>query len=780
MHATAAPARRLRFAGARAPIELVWDVHGFVHVFAASVEDAYAGFGWAAGYERLWQIHLTTLYATATAASVLGPRFAAQDALIAALDVPGRRQPPTTCAGDALAEAFLSGLNAYVDQLETLPAEFTLAGTTARHYTLADLVARHRFASYHQHKPIMEKLVLARLMAAHGTQRWQHLISALTADDLALVRELAPLYARLDLGLAPLLQPLARRFSGSNNWAVRGSRSASGMPLLASDPHQAHSLPNTFLVAHLSAPGFDVMGASFPGTPTFIIGHTRHIAWGLTTGFVDNTDLYIEKLDVAGVHSLHDGEWRPLRRFDVQVARKGMAPLNIPVACSPHGPLLEPLLAACELGGQRDDTHATAIRWSIGETATAAGALARMPLARNVDEFGAALFEGDVTPLVNNLICVDDNDGMARWVAATLPQRHAVSGALPLPGWDSRYDFPLSRAADLCFDRNTPVGALVTANNDTLGPRTPFPIHNFPVVSARADRITELLGKRNDWHLHDFAAMQLDVVDVHARTHVPLLVELLTEAGSDSARLLAALLRDWRDFATTADAIGPTVWQALADSRWQLHFLRTALLADGLDAQPLADLPLAPMLNRWQARDLLRADGAFAHQRPLLVQVLGKAADGIVARLRAKLGDDASQWRYGRTHRIAFAHSQRARHAEFAAVAVGPFDIGGSPNTLNMASHLPDPTGEGLWQVVHGPVFRFVVDLADPTTSHWVMAGGNSARPDSGFTRNQFDPWLQGQLLTVSLLRPTTDESVAARVVLAASADTAGGKPAPV
>ena len=809
-----------RIPGLGKPLQIVWDRHGFVHVFAGSVEDAYAGLGYAAGYDRLWQIHLSTLYATGTAASVLGRRFVAQDALVRTLDVPGTRTARAACDGDAIAAAYLHGLNAYVAGLDVVPAEFVIAGTQPRPFTLDHVAARHRFTSYHQHKPFMEKLVLARLMAAHGPAHWQGHVSRFTSDDLALAQTLREPYSRLSLALGPLMQPLAKAFagsadashgpgfggpvggalgapfgalfgeacdgptdgaidgvggfvaddfdaapmSGSNNWAVRAARSASGKPLLATDPHQPHSLPNTFMYAHLSASvggqPWDVMGATFPGVPYFMFGHTRDIAWGLTTGFVDTCDVYVERLNEAREQYQAGDGWRTLTRATTDIACRDAPSVSLPVALTHHGALLEPLLETLALAAPRTDEYRTALRWSSGEAPTPGGALTRLPLAKTVDEFGATLFDHGVTTLVNNIICVDRHDGIARWVAGTLPRRRGVSGVLPLPGWDAQYDFGVNEPAEMRFDYATPTGFCVTANNDTLGRQAPFPVHNYAATGARAERIAELVSARSDWTVAGFQAMQNDLVDAHARSHVPPFAALLATATGAEAQLAARLLQDWRDFDSGVNAIGPTVWHAFTDTRWPLRFMTAVLRQEGLAPDVLRDLPFAPGLNRWSVGDFLAPESAWRGHRDLLVAALRQAAVEVVARLRASLGPDPAQWHFGRAQHIAFWHSQR-KHAQFAGLQVGPVPLGGSPTTIAMATHLPSATdmpadASGtvpLWRVFHGPAFRMVVDMAQPLQSHWVIAGGNSARADSAHVADQFDRWLAGELISVPLGR---------------------------
>ncbi|MEE9254553.1 MAG: penicillin acylase family protein, partial [Pseudomonadales bacterium] len=606
-------------------------------------------------------------------------------------------------------------------------------------------------------------------MAQHGAARWKGHLRRFSAQDERLVDDLADAYRALDPAIAKLLFPDAKMpavpSSGSNNWAVRGERSASGMPMLATDPHQEFSIPNTFFYVHLSAPDFDVFGASFPGMPYFMMGHTRRIAWGLTTGFTDNYDVYIEALEspdstryrTAAGHADLDCREELVRVKDGD-------DLVLPVARTRHGPLFEPLLEALGLAAPRSDAYRTALQWTLGNCASSAGTLARLPLARNAREFGEYLFEDEVTPLVNNIICVDADNDLRRWIVATLPKRSGVTGVLPLPGWDGDYDFELSRASDMLVEHNPESGVAATANNDTMEERGEFPIHNYPAHSARADRIFELLDKKGVFTLREFQAMQLDLLDRRAAEIIPDVLELLAEVDDAAVVKGRELLAEW-DCCATPQSSAACVYYGLLNSRWHETFLKRALEAAKLDTSLLPVLRVcAGLASRWQIEDFLAEGSPWAAHRDLLRDAVASALRTVIARLCKELGEDTAQWQWGRINQIEFWHTLRGEKT-FEHLVAGPSPIGGSPNTLAMARHMGKGPGvqrdvdEPAYRTMHGPVFRMVVDLADPTHPAFVICGGNSARPQSRHLTDMFPLWLAGDYAVVRLERDEIDRS---------------------
>ncbi len=712
-----------------APFEICWDELGIPHIFASTVADAFRGMGYAAASERLWQIHLSTLYATGTAASVLGPRFTRQDLLHQAFNVPAHDLPESP--GDWIADAYLDGLNGYVSELDELPPEFRHAGTEPRTYTRHDIASRYRFTGWFQHKSWMNKIYLGKLMARHGTDQFRSLVHRFSDGDADEVEELRDALLMLDARAANLVLPDARIASGSNNWAIRSNLSASGAPMLAMDPHQAHTIPNTFFYAHLSAPGLNAFGASFPGVPYFMMGFNEHLAWGLTTGMIDTYDIYVEKQDT------------PLttRHYDITVA--GEEDGHFDIDESKHGPILESLTDALEITSPVDRQFTTALYWSMRDTPTSAGVLASLPLATTSEQLGGFLFENDVSPLVNNIICVDRDNDLRRFIAATLPKRQGVTGSVPLAGWRSDHEFEMTTASDLFVEHNPASGFALTANNDTLGEDV-FPIHTFPAHPARSARIRELLSDHvGGFSIADFEQMQLDLHDVKARETVPHIIDCLTRDSREIQRAVE-LLKNWDCRADVASQAA-SIYYLLLDRFWQIRFMYQIL-----DDRLLLSLAeVAGSVSMFDLGDFLAEDSPWSEHRGALESIICDAVQQIVEALDSEFGEICA---FGKLQSIAFQHSL-AKHPAWAHMKLEADALGGSGTTLAMAVHMPVGENSSRVNVVHGPVFRWIVDLADPKHVRFVLSGGNGGNADSPFIGDHFEHWVNGKYFDLSLVR---------------------------
>jgi penicillin amidase len=745
--------------GADGPFEIVWDKLGIPHVYASTVADAYRGMGYAAGYERLWQTHLSCAYANGEAAALLGERFVQQDAFQRGFNVHGGLTGLIESDGDWIADAYLEGLNAYVLSLDEIPPEFLHAGAVPRLFTRMDIAARYRFTSWFQHKSWTEKMVLGRLMATHGVDYFSNHVLHFSDEDRELINELNEPLRNLDPQIIKLAYPDVEvpDFSGSNNWAITGELSSSGKPILATDPHQPHSLPNAFFYVHLNAGSWDAFGAAFPGVPYFMMGYTADIAWGLTTGFIDCYDLFIEELD--GDRYKTQSGWKPLEIQEEIIEIKGQPSRSINIKKTHHGVLLEPFMNELGMSDSEINKYQTSLYWSLKDVPTSAGALASLPIAKSAEEFGEFLFENDVCPLVNNIICVDKNSQLERYIATTTPVRKGVTGSVPLAGWKDEYDFNLSTKDQLLVERNPKSGFSLTANNDTMGNEGDFYIHNFPTHNSRADRIRDLLSQKKKFSVKDFCEMQLDLLDLRSLDVLPDLISVLQESDDEDIKLAVDILKKWNSRASV-DSIGACLYYPFQDRFWQRKYMHTILEDDLVNLLPMA----APGLNRFDIDSFMAKEGPWSDHEELLKTLVQQQMKVVMNNVKKGLGDDHLKWRWGDLHQIAFKHRLN-KNDPWKNLKLGPDEIGGSPTTLGMAMHTgkgPGKTTEGEipCRVFHGPAYRLVVDLADPYHSKFVIAGGNGGRPESKFTMNQYNTWLEGSYYTLNLKRDELDEDL--------------------
>ena len=759
-----AQADTLRMDGLRAPVEIVRDRWGVSHVYAAGTHDLFFAQGYNAARDRLFQLEVWRRQATGTLAEVLGPREVARDRAARLFAFRGdlrrelRHYHPQ---GEEIVAAFVAGVNARVAETERnpalLPPEFALLGMRPGRWTPEVVVSRHngifgnlpqevtlaqavhragreRVESVHTFGPGDPRLVLDPAVDAS-------LLSAKVLEAYEAYR--APVRFRPDdVAPAHRAEPAP---DGSNNWVVAGSRTASGLPLLANDPHRAMQAPSLRYWVHLSAPGWNVIGGGEPTLPGVSIGHNEHGAWGLTIFAMDQEDLYVHELHPTRPDLYrYRGRWERMRVVRDTVRVKGAAPVPVELRYTRHGPVLHEDRAARR-------AYVLRAAWAEPGTAPYLASL-RMNQARSWEEFREACTYS-LAP-AENMVWADTAGTIGWQVAGIAPLRRGWSGLLPVPG-DGRYEWAgYLPVRDLPHDANPQAGFIATANENTVPAGYPHPeavglTWSSPV---RGERIREVLGARRGLSVHDMAALQHDELSLPARALVPLLARV--RAGDTLAERARGMLLGW-DHVLDAGSVPAAVYVA-----WERRVMRN--LRDLL--VPAEVRALLPSVELQRALALLAAPDARLGADPVAGRdaLLARSLEEAVAELRTRLGPDPGGWRYGqaRFKHVLLRHPLGAAvdSATRARLEVGPLPRGGSATTVNATGNADNQT--------HGASFRIVVDLADWDRSLGTNTPGQSGDPRSPHYRDLFEPWARGEYFPVLFSRARVEAAAEGRTVL--------------
>ena len=521
---------------------------------------------------------------------------------------------------------------------------------------------------------------------------------------------------------------------GSNSWAVFGTRSASGQPVLANDMHLRLSLPSVWYEAHLVTPEADVYGVTFPGAPLPVAAFTDHVAWGFTNTGADQIDHYRVTLDAARSRYRHGGEWRSLELLPDTVLVAGADPVLDTLRYTHWGPLLF-------------EDPPVAIRWTAHEPNQALRALHGMATARSAAAFERALRLWD-GPMQNVLFATRQGDVRIR-TAGLLPVRAGGSGAGLLDGdstageWTGFVPFDEMPAAD------TPSrGYLFSANQPPAGPEFPYYLGHDWRAAYRSFRIDSLLrgAERHSWG--DLQRYQADVHAVQPQLFSPLLARL--DGLDERTAALRDFLVGWSGDASL-DQRAPVAYMLFLDAleaavwdEWDAF--------DEMAPQRLAPLPRPsqPALYNLLARDPAsrwfdRVDTPAPETADdLLRQALTAAGDS----LRSRYGADPQSWRWGAHHTVEFQHLTRSD--ALAAFWRGPYPFPGFEDTVS--------PGGGM-TTRHSASWRVVVDFADGTPrARGVYPGGQSGNPFSADYDRHLPTYLDFGYY--DLQRPPTPDAV--------------------
>ena len=502
--------------GLKEPVEILRDHWGVPHIYAKNDTDLFFAQGFVAAQDRLFQLDLWRRLAAGEAAEILGAEAIAGDTFARQLRYRGDVQAewqsysPDT---QRIATAFTQGINAAIKHNgKRLPIEFQLLGYEPKPWQPEDVLGR--MSSIVLAHNLSDEVVRSMLIAKLGLEKVRQLAPTdpirdfapttgldLQGIDRSILKNYLAASKTWQFQPSPSLAPWE-----SNNWVVSGTRSLSGHPLLANDPHRATALPSLRYLVHLNAPGWNVIGSGEPALPGVAIGHNERIAWGITIVGTDQTDLFVEQIHPDDPTKYKVGnDWLPMRIVKEKLAVKGKPTAHeIELRFTRHGPVID-----------QDHTkhRAFALKWAGSEPGGAAylGALA-VDRASNQKEFLAALGSWK-TPSLNFVYA--DKDATIGWVAAALtPIRPKHDGLLPVPG-NVGFDWTGYLAVkDLPQSFNPRTGWIATANHNIMPEGYKHQIAYEFAAPFRYQRIKQYLQTKEKFDLADFQKLQQDYLSL--------------------------------------------------------------------------------------------------------------------------------------------------------------------------------------------------------------------------------------------------------------------------
>ena len=783
-----APHETLDAAGLIAPVEIVTDRWGISHIYAENEHDLFFAQGYAAARDRLFQFEIWRRRATGTVAEILGPRELARDTGARLFRFRGDMTTEMRHyheRGDTIIPAFVDGINAYIERTERepdlLPIEFELLGITPGRWTPEVVISRHQGLVSN----VTQELDNARAVAVLGTDAVKELnyyigdpdltldpaIDASLLDDRILDLYRAhrrPLtfepedvtvafrgdretFERLAAAMPSEIDLERNDYDaiGSNNWVVHGTRTLSGYPIMANDPHRAQSAPSLRYWVHLVAPGWNVIGGGEPVLPGVSIGHNEHGAWGLTVFGQDNEDLYVYETNPANPDQYrYLGRWEEMTSVREAIPVKGQGDVEVELKYTRHGPVVfeDP---------DNNAAYAVAAAWLDYGSAPYLASL-RMDQATTWEEFVEACNYSRIPS--ENMVWADRAGNIGYQAVGVSPIRPNHSGLVPVPG-DGRYEWdgflPIKALPSVV---NPPKGYFGTANNYTLldvPARYPHweALHYTWGDQMRAARVEEVLANARHMTVVDNMQLMMDELSVAARNLVKLLRDLPGLGGrADRAR---RMLLDW-DTVLDKESVEAAIYVS-----WERE-LRTAVHRTVV---PPAARDNIRAVNTKRMIDWLTApDGRFgedplAGRDAILRDTLTAALDG----LRDRFGTtDMTTWKYGGER---FKHAL-IRHPMSAAVNadlrrrldVGPFPRGGYGGTVHN-------TGSGDNQT-SGASFMIIADTANWDNSVGLNTPGQAGDPDSPHYRDLFEVWARDRYFPIFFSRAKIDSVTESTTVL--------------
>lgn len=756
----AATGPRYQVAGLHRPAELLVDKWGVPHIYAADTSDLFFAQGFNIARDRLFQIDTWRRRGLGTLSEVLGPSYVDQDRAARLFLYRGDMDAEWASYGPEgrlAATRFAEGINSYVDWLgrnpSAVPPEFGKLGYQPARWRPQDVV---RIRTHAIGENLMWEVARAKLvcLAGPGASRYFRALyptheAAVPAgldpcsvpDDVLKVYNLATAAVSFT-GSGFQTKDIADATSGSNAWAIGPSRTATGRPILANDPHRgADALPSGRYVAQLSAPGLNLAGAGEPWNPGIAIGHNDNVAFGLTNLPIDQTDLYVYELDPNDPTRYRYGAgWERMTTVTETIPVRGGTPVTRELAFTRHGPVVKVDEAA---------HRAFAVRTAWTEPGSAAylGSL-DYQRARNFGEFTEGMRNWG-TP-GSNLAYADVRGNIGYVPAGLTPRRTGAGydGLLPVPG-DGRYEWNGFYAnSELPGQYNPPSGFFASANDFNIPPGHPVVSNYEWQLPYRKQRIDELIKSQPRATVADSLALQKDEKSLVA-TQILAFVRGLSSSDPDTARALE-LLRGY-DGVASVDSPGAALFET-----WIMKYLHYAwahavlpqAAADALVRTINPDFSLV-IASFADPAGWLGPDGAAVRDK-LILDTLPLAFRDVAG----KLGPDPSTWHWGSLHYQEFVHP-------LGGPNVGPTPVGGSYHTIHPSFFHPL-----TYQQIIGATFKMALDVGNWNGSSAINAPGQSGDPRSPHYSDLNALWASGGAFPLLYSRSEVERNLDVRIRL--------------
>ena len=755
-----------RTSGIGAEVEIVRSTENVPHIFATNDHDAFFALGLAHAQDRLFQMTVLRRAAKGRLAEIYGERAIEADDLARRLGIARIARESLAMQDErtrAALTAYADGVNQWITIVNSQALgrgapEFFLMPDDISYWEPADSLAILKLYAAATSRQIPAEVLRAQLSLA-APERGQDLVAGLGEPTMPTYASLfegsrvggTPAEAATEwpLDLAGYLSPFSG-LSGSS-FAAEAERTTAGQALLANDPEAALTMPSLWYLARIQLQAGDVIGATIPGVPAILSGRSARLAWGIVPAQIDDADLHIEEIQPGDINRYRGADgWRDFQTRREVIRVRGGEDIPITLRATENGPLLSG--RSFGLASVTPPGHAASLSWTglAVDDRTMSALIGIMEAPNRAQARDAAKSWG--APAIR--LTLADRDGISENLFGLVPQRapeHATLGRMPTPGWVGANHWRGLAEADNRDDARNGLSFTAAVLPPLQGD---FPLGFDGDTALREERLLHLLEGREVHTRDSFIDAQLDVVSPAARALLPLIGADLWFTGEPAApgtperqrQDALRLLADW-DGAMSEHLPEPLIYSA-----W-LSALQDRLIRD--DLGPLADrlMTLQPgFIERvYRNRNGAAAwcdirQSAVVESCPTLAR---QALDQAIYDLTERYGPDVTSWRWGDAHEAVQVHPALGPIPRLGWIANLRQSLSGGDTTLARAPRLS--TGTEPYRPASGSAYRGVYDLADPDSSVFIIASGQSGHPFSRHYDDLAVRWRRGEYISMSL-----------------------------
>ncbi|MEK4247285.1 penicillin acylase family protein [Psychrobacillus sp. FSL K6-2684] len=718
-------------------VKVTRDQDGVPHLKAQSDADLYRAQGFVQAQDRLFQMDLARRQASGQLAEVVGKGALDTDKFFLTFSLRDAAEKSYAGYSDEAKQVldwYSEGVNEFIDYAikeGKLSYEFKLLGYEPREWSPVDSLTIGKFMAYDLGGNWSSLAIRHWAINEFEQEKAEELFITYPEDSPSIIeanlKNPVTVSGRFDATVLP------NEFNGSNNWVVSGEKTASGMPLLADDPHLGLSTPSIWYQMHLESPNQNVSGVIFAGIPGIILGHNEEVAWGVTNVGPDVQDLYIETPNPDNrTEFMYEGKWEKadIRKTNIKV--KGEEDVPFEVVVTRHGPIISDVLFK-----EEEASGLFSMQWTALEPTLELQAILRMNKSSNWDEFENAL-EDFHAPAQNFVFAAKDGT-IAYKANGRIPLRKTGDGQLPVPGDSNEFGWtgyvPYNELPTVV---NPEKGFIATANNEVVDDSYPYHITDFWAQSYRYERIAEVLEGKDDVTKEDMMDLQMDQENLYAREFLASMVESVEKQDSNEQyKDVLVMLKNW-DQVDDKDQSAPLVFH-----KWMKQLPKT-LFEGQMPEDVYAMLP-----GKGNISDQLLRKG-YQNEASAWLEEYGGIDKWVydsfvitVKEIEEDFGENEDKWKWGDFHQLTFDHPISSASPILAYfLNPKPVPIGGSNITVQAAGYGEDGS------VDHGASWRFVADLSDLSEAYHIVGPGQVGHVKSDWYHSQVRDWADGNYHT--------------------------------
>jgi penicillin amidase len=740
---------------------IFWDDFGIPHIFASSELDAYTTLGYVHAQDRLWQMTLSQLFVQGRFAEFIGEdviEFDKYSRTIGFWRVAAEIESSMDSKELQILQAYSNGVNSFISQNQNrLPIEFSLIGMKPITWTPRHSIALSRALGWELNVSWWSKIMLGYLenhlppdALADLFPEWgpnaPRTINA--AYSNAFSASALP-FLKTDINLRSLMGQKGSHI-GSNAWVVDGSRSETGYPLLAGDPHLGLDMPGKWYEVHMSVNGKNVSGATVAGAPIIILGQNDHHAWSFTSVMGDDTDFFIEKINPQDrsqyLSDIRDSIqiFSPFNITRELIKTKEGEEILFEIRKTQNGPIINDIYQNKALL----DDQLISMNWSGYHKSNEIKALINMAWSEDFQTFQNALNDIGVPAL--NIMYADISGNIAMFTVGNFPVRMNApllfkNGSDIQQRWTQF--IPRNQLPKII---NPISGYIANANNPVVDENYPYYITSFWEPDSRIRRIDEVIQSKRLHSKQSFKDLQIDNFSHQAKDITELIIPILNASSDTLIQKALPYLQNW-DYRYTKNATAASVYETFflkfVENTFK-PYLGDAVFQNFIQLENFPIRVTTRMLKNGSVW-LQSADTTHQYRDSLIVTSMKES----VLDLYQRFGPEPSEWRWENLHKLTlspplFSEAVDDENASSSLKLIvkivlsrGPYAVEGHSMTVNNAQY----DWNKPFDQVLGASIRRIVDLSDLSQSESVLPTGQSGNPLSRHFGDQSDLWLTGK-----------------------------------